>query len=168
MQAEAPGPAWALAQINVARLIAPEGDPTVQPFFDALDAINALADGSPGFLWRLEGYGGNATDLDPTGDPMVIVNMSVWTNRETLHDFVYRSDHRAVMARRRQWFERPSGAYQALWWVSAGDWPTPEEGLGRLGYLDRFGPTPHAFTFKSCFPPPGCGLAAMEASCSPP
>ena len=62
-------PQWALAQINIARLVAPEGDPAVQPFFDALDRINALADRSAGFLWRLEGYVGNAMDLDPTDDP---------------------------------------------------------------------------------------------------
>jgi hypothetical protein len=147
-------PGWALAQINVARLAAPKGDPQVQPFFDALDAMNALADASPGFLWRLAGYGGDATDLNPTGDERVIVNMSAWSGREALFDYVYRSGHRPVMARRREWFEPHQGAYQALWWVPLGNWPSPAEGLARLDHLERLGPTPAAFTFKAHFPPP--------------
>ena len=102
----------------------------MQPFFDALDVMNALANASPGFLWRLVDYGGDATDLNPTGDDRVIVNMSVWAGREALFDYVYRSDHRPAMVRKK-WFERPDGAYQALWWVPVGDWPRPEEGLDR-------------------------------------
>lgn len=145
---------WALAQINIARLIAPEGDPRVQDFFDSLDPINALADASPGFLWRLEGYGGNATNLDVAGDERVIVNMSAWNGIEALRQFVYQSAHRPVMVRRREWFERPESCYQALWWIPAGKWPTPEEGLARLKHLEQFGPTHHAFTFKSNFAPP--------------
>jgi hypothetical protein len=54
---------WQLAQINIGRLLAPQGDPRVQPFFDALDRINALADGAEGFVWRLQTESGNATDV---------------------------------------------------------------------------------------------------------
>ena len=158
-----PARAWALAQTNIARLVAPKGDPAVQPFFDALDAMNALADVSPGFLWRLAGYGGDATDLNPTGDERVIVNMSVWASREALFDYVYRSDHRPVMARRKEWFERHEGAYQAVWWVRLGEWPSPEEGLARLSHLERCGPTSIAFTFKTPFGPPEPALAGREA-----
>jgi len=67
---------WQLAQINIAKLVAPEGDPRVQPFFDALDRVNALADVSPGFVWRLQTDQGNATDLQPTPDPLLIVNIT--------------------------------------------------------------------------------------------
>jgi len=146
--------AWHLAQINVARLAAPEGDPRVQPFFDALDAVNALAEASPGFLWRLTGEGNNATDLQPTADPLLIVNMSLWTDAESLFDYVYRSAHTPVMGRRRDWFERFEGAYHALWWVPAGTIPTINDGLSRLWHLDRFGPSAQAFTFKARFPAP--------------
>ena len=76
---------WHLAQINVARLIAPEGDSRVQPFFDALDRVNALAEESPGFVWRLIGDGNNATDIQPTADPLLILNMSVWEDAESLY-----------------------------------------------------------------------------------
>lgn len=146
---------WHLAQINVGRLTAPEGDPAVQPFFDALADVNALADASPGFVWRLaDGEGAGATNIKPADDSLFIVNMSVWESAEALFDFIYRSDHTAIMARRREFFERPQGAYQALWWVPVGTIPGLEEGLAKLWRIDRFGPTRHAFTFKARFAPP--------------
>jgi hypothetical protein len=146
---------WHLAQINIGRLVAPEGDPRVQPFFDNLDRVNAMADVSPGFVWRLVGDGNNATDIQPTADPLVILNMSVWRDAESLFAFVYRSSHTEIMVRRREFFERFEGSYQALWWVPAGTVPTINDGLSRLWHLDRFGASSHAFTFKSRFPAPG-------------
>jgi hypothetical protein len=146
---------WHLAQINIGRLVAPQGDPRVQPFFDALDRVNALAEENPGFVWRLKGEGNNATDLHPTADPLLIPNMSVWQDAESMFQFVYRSAHTEVMIRRREFFERFDGAFQALWWIEAGTEPTINDGLSRLWHIDRFGPTAHAFTFKKRFPPPG-------------
>ena len=146
---------WHLAQINIGRLVAPQGDPRVQPFFDALDRVNALAEASPGFVWRLKGEGNSATDLQPTADPLLIPNMSVWQDAESLFQYVYRSAHTEVMIRRGEFFERFEGAYQALWWIEAGTVPTVNDGLSRLWHIDRFGPTAHAFTFKKRFPAPG-------------
>jgi hypothetical protein len=145
---------WHLAQINVGRLVAPRGDPAVQPFFDGLDRINALADAAPGFVWRLQDEGGNATAIQVSPDPLFILNMSVWTDADSLFAFVYRSAHTPVMARRRDYFGRFDGAYQALWWIEAGTIPTINDGLSRLWHLDRFGPSPHAFTFKTRYPTP--------------
>jgi len=145
---------WHLAQINVGRLVAPNGDPAVQPFFDALDRVNALADASPGFIWRLQDEGGNAANIQVTADPLFIVNMSVWGDADALFDFVYRSAHTPEMARRREYFGRFDGAYQALWWIPAGTVPSISDGLARLWQLDRFGPSLHAFTFKARFPAP--------------
>ena len=146
---------WHLAQINVGRLLAPQGDAQVARFFAELDAINALADRSPGFVWRLVGEGGNATDVLPTPDLQFIVNMSVWTDADALFDFTYRTAHTGVMAQRRQWFERAQSAYQALWWLPAGEIASVEDGLARLWRIDRFGPTEQAFGFKTRFPAPG-------------
>ena len=92
---------WHIAQINVGTLVAPPGDPRVQPFFDSLDRINALADASPGFVWRLQDEGGNATSLRVSPDPLFIITMSVWTDPDALFAFVYRSAHTPVMAQRR-------------------------------------------------------------------
>lgn len=145
---------WHLAQINIGRLVAPKGDPRVQPFFDALDRINALAESSPGFVWRLKDDAGNATAITYSPDPLLIPNMSVWTDADSLFAFVYRSAHTPEMARRREYFDRFEGAYQALWWIPAGTFPTINDGLSRLWLLDRFGPCPQAFTFKARFPAP--------------
>jgi len=146
---------WHLAQINIGKMVAPQGDPRVQEFFDALDRVNALAEQSPGFVWRLKDEGGNATAIQVGADPLFIINMSVWTDADALFEFVYRSGHTPVMARRREFFGRFDGAYQALWWIPAGTIPTVNDGLSRLWHLDRFGPSAHAFTFKARFPAPG-------------
>lgn len=164
---ERDGAGWELAQINVGRLVAPGDDPRVRPFFDALDRINALADRSPGFVWRLQSESGNATDIQPTSDPLFIVNMSTWRDADALFAFVYRSAHTPEMARRREYFERFDGAYQALWWVPAGHRPTVDEGLARLWRLDRYGPTPHAFTFKARFGHPGTAAAPIDMQPDP-
>lgn len=160
-------PRWHLAQVNVGRLIAPVGDPRVQPFFDALDRVNALADTSSGFIWRLQDESGNAIGLRPTADPLFAVNMSLWEDADALFNFVYRSAHTPEMARRKEYFERFDGAYQALWWVPAGHIPTVDEGLAALWRLDRYGPTEHAFTFKARFPAPGLGGQPVDMQPDP-
>lgn len=144
-----------LAQLNIGRLKAPIDDPLIADFAGALDRINALAETQPGFVWRLVGDGGDATDIraDPA-DPNLIVNMSVWTGLEALAAFVYRSDHRDVMRRRREWFE-PMEIFMCLWWVPVGHTPTVDEAMARLARLAAEGPTAEAFTFRDPFPAPG-------------
>ncbi|MEM9209251.1 MAG: DUF3291 domain-containing protein [Pseudomonadota bacterium] len=145
---------WHVAQINVGTTLFETDDERLEGFMSRLDAVNALADESPGFVWRLQSDSGNATDIDVGGDPLFIVNMSVWDSIDALFEFVYKTAHRDVMIRRREWFQRPKGAYQALWWVPAGHVPTPEEGLERLARLNEHGPGEEAFTFQKSFPPP--------------
>jgi hypothetical protein len=144
-----------LAQINIGRLVAPYGSPPLAEFVANLGRINALADASPGFVWRLTGAGNDATDIQAFEDPMVAMNMSVWDSLEALAAFAYRSAHRDFMRRRREWFEAPAEAYMALWWVTAGHRPTPAEGRARLEALRRDGPTPFAFSFRQPFAAPG-------------
>ncbi|WP_066526285.1 DUF3291 domain-containing protein [Erythrobacter sp. CCH5-A1] len=158
---------WQLAQINIGKLIAPVGDPRVQPFFDALDKVNAIADASPGFVWRLQSESGTATDIEVAPDPLLIVNMSVWEDATSLFDFVYRSAHTPEMARRREYFHRFESTYQALWWVPEGHRPSIDEGLSRLWMLDRYGPTPQAFTFKARFPHSGEGTPPVDMKPDP-
>ena len=142
-----------LAQFNMAQLLAPLDSPLLAEFVGALARINELADDHPGFVWRLQGDGGDATSLRPFGED-VIVNMSLWESVEALFDFVYRSGHAPVMAKRRQWFAKPNEAYTVLWWVKAGHIPTVEDAGARLDILKRKGPSPAAFTFRTRFPPP--------------
>ena len=143
-----------LAQINLARARAPLTDPLMADFVDLLDEINALADRSPGFVWRIQADSGNATDFEIGGDPQLIANMSVWESLEALFDYVYKSGHLQVLSRRKEWFERSDTPSLVLWWVPMGAPPTLDDGLERLDRLARHGPSERAFTFKTQFPAP--------------
>jgi hypothetical protein len=143
-----------LAQINVGRLLAPLDAPETAGFVEALEPINALADASPGFVWRLQSDGGNATDIRPFPDDSILVNMSVWRTLDDLRDFVYRSAHVDILRQRREWFEKLTEVHLALWWLPAGRLPTLEEAAWRLELLRANGPTAEAFTFRTPFGPP--------------
>lgn len=155
VQADTSG--WHLAQLNVATALFATDDPRMEGFMSRLDGVNALADSQPGFVWRLQSDSGNATDIDAGGGPMYLVNLSVWESFEALSEFVYDTLHRDVMLRRREWFEKPTSAYQVLWWVEAGHIPSVEEGLERLASIQANGPNPEAFSFAKSFPPPSSG-----------
>lgn len=116
--------------------------------------MNALADGSPGFVWRLQTDEGDATSIRAYDDELMIVNMSVWESVDALWGFVYSGDHLAVMRRRREWFERFDTQILVLWWVPAGHVPTVDEAKERLEHLRAEGPSERAFTFKQRFPAP--------------
>ncbi|MGH6947278.1 MAG: DUF3291 domain-containing protein [Kiloniellales bacterium] len=154
------GLVYHLAQLNVARALAPLDDPKLADFMAALDRINALADAAPGFVWRLQGDSGNATDIRHDQDPNLLVNLSVWEGSEPLFDYVYKSAHSAVMARRREWFEKRAGPHLVLWWLPAGALPSVNEAMARLARLAAEGPTPAAFTFKQRFAPPAAAMPA--------
>lgn len=141
-----------IVQVNIGRAKAPLEDPIMSGFVARLDEINALADRSPGFVWRLQTEAGNATYLRPYDDDRILFNMSVWESLGSLRHFVYRSAHAQVLRRRSAWFDRFAGAYTALWWVPKGHIPGIDEAKKRLAHLDAHGPTPFAFTFGHPFP----------------
>ncbi len=144
-----------LAQINIARFRQPMADPVNADFLAAIDRVNAVADRYPGFVWRLVGDGGDATDIRAFDDPNMLINMSLWTDIESLKNFVYgEAAHREIMHRRREWFDRIE-SHTALWWRPAGSPPTLTEAKATLDHLARHGAGPRAFTFAASFPPPG-------------
>jgi hypothetical protein len=153
-----------LAQINIARMRAPLSDPVMADFVANLKPINELADTSPGFVWRFQTEQGDATAIRPYDDDRVIVNYSVWEDVNALQDFVYRSAHSGIMKRRREWFERLTDAYVALWWVPRDRRPTIAEAVERMEHLKRHGPSIVAFTFRECFPAPMTPSAVGAAS----
>jgi len=154
-----------LAQINIARLVAPIDHTQLAAFVALLDPINAIAESAPGFIWRLQTDDGNATavqafEWDAEGSAGVIVNMSVWTDVEHLAAFVFGDMHREVMRRRREWFHRMSEAYTACWWVPAGHRPTTADAEDRIRSLRANGPNSYAFTIRDNYPSPD--VAARE------
>jgi hypothetical protein len=142
-----------LAQLNVAIMKEPLESPRMADFVANLDRINALAESTPGFLWRLKTDDGNATALRPLGES-TLVNMSVWRDLQSLNAYVYTSAHAEIMRRRREWFERMGQAYVVLWWIPEGHRPSIAEAIAKLEALRKNGPTAEAFTFRNAFPPP--------------
>ena len=156
---------YVLAQVNIGRLVAPLDSPQLAEFAAALDPVNAVADAAPGFVWRLQTEDGNSTAVrafedDAEGaDGGILINMSVWESVEALAAFVYDDAHRAVLRRRREWFERLADVYAAVWWIPRGHIPSVTEAEERLRHLRRHGPTPYAFSLKVHFPPPDSAAA---------
>jgi hypothetical protein len=140
-----------LAQLNVGRLRAPMDDPMIDDFRENLAPINALAERSPGFVWRLQDEDGNATGIKVFEDELEIINLTVWESIDALADFTYRSDHTDFLRRRREFFEAPTQPIFCLWWIPEGTIPTIEDAIGRLEHLRTHGPTTTAFTFRHRF-----------------
>ncbi|GLZ03432.1 hypothetical protein Acsp03_08990 [Actinomadura sp. NBRC 104412] len=156
-----PGHLFHLAQFNVATLRLPLDHPEMAGFVELLGPLNALADGTPGFVWRLVEEGApDATALRPVGAD-VIVNFSVWEGREALWNYVYRSAHLEALRRRREWFERHVEPHLVLWWIPAGHIPSLDEGVERLELLRAEGPSPRAFTFRDFHPPRDAGRGGV-------
>jgi Domain of unknown function (DUF3291) len=142
-----------VAQANIGRIRGPLDGPVMAGFVARLNEINALADRSPGFVWRLQTPEGDATYLRPYDDDRILINMSVWQTIDALKNYVYRSAHAQMVRQRQEWFEKFAGVYVALWWVPAGHIPGVDEAKKRLAHLERHGPTQFAFTFKTVFEP---------------
>jgi len=146
--------AYELAQLNIGVIRAPMDSAVMAEFAANLERINAVADSSPGFLWRLQTEEGDATSIRPFDNPDLLVNMSVWRDIESLRRYVYSSAHADLMRRRREWFERIPEAFLVLWWVPMGHRPTVTEAIARLELLRKNGATPNAFSFRQPFPAP--------------
>jgi hypothetical protein len=149
---------YELAQLNVAVMREPLDSPSMADFVANLDRINALAEVSPGFVWRLQSDEGNATEFRPLGET-TLVNMSVWKDVASLNQYVYRSAHAEIMRRRNEWFEKMKEAFVVLWWIPEGHRPGIDEAIAKLQHLRTHGPTVDAFTFRKAFPPPDAGAA---------
>ncbi|TPV55643.1 DUF3291 domain-containing protein [Aestuariibacter sp. GS-14] len=143
-----------LAQLNVAKTRYPLDDPRIKDFVDNLDRVNAIAEASEGFIWRLKDDAGNATNIKAFDDPDVILNMSVWSCPQTLKDFLFKTIHRDFLRRKSEWFFAPQTNMYVLWWIEDGHIPTIDEALERLTLLQELGESPEAFSFKSNYPAP--------------
>jgi len=148
---------WHLAQLNLGIFNAPLDAPEMQEFVQSLDRINAIADASPGFVWRMtDADGGPSSNVEVPGadDPLLASNLSVWTGIDSLRDFMYRSDHASYLRRRDEWFERDHQPMTVGWWIPAGTLPTLEDALQRLEMLRTDGPSDQAFPLRRTIPDP--------------
>lgn len=142
-----------IAQANIAHMRAPMDDPMMADFVARLEPLNALADQSPGFVWRLESEEGEVSPVATFSGQRVLFNLSVWESIEALEVYVYKSNHVKAVQKRAEWFERASRSPLVLWWMAAGHRPTEQEAEQRFESLWQNGPTAGAFTFRSRFDP---------------
>ena len=138
-----------LAQLNIGRIRYPLDDPRMADFVNNLDRVNAIAEHTPGFVWRLQDDSGNATAIHAFDDPRMLLNMSVWESVEALERFVWQTVHKRIYGRRPEWFEPLDRPHFVMWWVPAGHLPDLAEAKGRLEHLWAHGPSDHAFGWES-------------------
>lgn len=152
-----------LAELNIARAIDDLDSEAMSAFVNALDKINALADAATGFVWRLQGDSGNATEINFSDDPREITNMSVWQTADDLEHYIWNTAHRGFMQRGNRWFLPPAKRTFVMWWVPIGHVPTLDEARERLAMIEANGPTAEAFDWTSL---PGVRL--WQAAGAPP
>ena len=140
-----------LAQINIAKVLAPMDDPIMKGFEDNLDAIYRISDVHPDFLCRInnEDYPTELRDAFP--DESLIVNISVWKDLISLFDFTYKSGHVEIFKRKKEWLSKIQMKYMGCWYFQEGNVPAYQEPKQRLNYVNKNGYTPYAFSFKDKF-----------------
>ena len=143
--------------------VAPLDAPLMKEFVDFLDPVNRFADESPGFVWRMQGKGGQASSYlpSPFADPLMITNLTVWADLDALRGFTYQTVHRYFLQSRRKWFDRVDGHQLVLWWIPAGEIPTLAEAKRRLELLEGYGPSAEAFTLQAAFDAAGGPLPCV-------
>lgn len=146
---------YQLAEINIARMKGVNiNDPIMKEFVDNLDKVNQLAESSEGFVWRLKDENNDATSFNPYNDEQVIINVSVWESVESLEKFVFKTFHTDFLKRRKEWFHTYGKVFTAMWWIPQGEFPTVQEAVDKLSYLQNNGTSKLAFNFKKKFPKP--------------
>ena len=145
---------WHLAQTNIGIAKYTYDQPEFADFVDNLDRINALADDSPGLVWRFAQEDEHEAGRDVFEDDNVLFNMSVWESREALQDYVYQTDHVNILRRRAEWFVKLDRPIMAMWWIPAGTLPSVADARHRLDLIAQHGPTAEAFTFRHFFEAP--------------
>ena len=143
-----------LAQLNIANAVASMESPEMEGFVARLDEIHDLADNAEGFIWRWESETIDSSVVDVFGDPLLLVNLTLWESVETLKHFVYKTIHVELIRDREAWFSKMPEMHQVVWWVPEGHIPSVTEAKERLDKLRQDGPTDAAFTMAKPFPKP--------------
>ena len=135
-----------LAELNIGKFKYPVSDPRMAEFMDNLDRVNAIAERSPGFVWRLKGDNNNATDFR-VGEDMA-VNLSVWADAKSLEDYVFKTVHVQFYRKKAAWFDLMEKPHMVMWWVPEGHRPTLDEAYARLTKYQAEGASEDAFGWQ--------------------
>ena len=134
-----------LAELNAGYSAYPLDDPHMSRFMDNLDTINALAERSHGFVWRMKSDNGNATGISVPGDAEIISKMSNWENVASLGNYVFNTVHARFYERKEVWFQAMTSHHFVMWTVGDNHTPDLAEAMDRLAYLQKYGSTDQAF-----------------------
>ncbi len=143
-----------LAQLNIAEMRFSFDDPLMSDFNNALDDLNAAAEKSPGFVWRLKDDSNNAMNFRVFDRDDLLVNLSAWESVESLRSYVFSETHMRIMRRRAEWFYSSKEPSLVMWWQPSSTMPDLKLAEQKLVKLRREGQTQNAFGFKNPFPPP--------------
>ena len=136
-----------LAELNIARVRADMNDPQMRGFVEGIEPVNALAEQSPGFVWRyIDGTAADQNYAPTPWDDQFIVNLSVWKDWPSLKAFMFGDLHAYYMKGRREWFHPMDTPHSCLWWVDAGHRPSLQEAKAKLDQLTADGPSDEVFT----------------------
>lgn len=142
-----------LFQFNLAKMKAPFSDPIFDDFKSELDALHALAEADPGFVWRYQGEKDDDGYIKPYPcAPLIMGNMSAWTDYDSLFRYTFSGEHLALMKMKRKWFEKLPPHYNVLYYGTREDLNRSnaellEDAKRHLAYLRVYGETPVAFGF---------------------
>ena len=133
------------AELNAGYSAYPLDDPHMSRFMDNLDTINALAERSHGFVWRMKSDNGNATGISVPGDAEIISKMSNWENVASLGNYVFNTAHARFYERKKVWFQAMTSHHFVMWTVGDNHTPDLAEAMDSLAHLQKHGSTDQAF-----------------------
>lgn len=137
--------------MNMGFLPHPHGDHRISGFEDSSDFVNAVADRSIGFVWRLKEEGCDLPENDTGrlfGRPEVALAMlSVWESFKGFSNFAHKTVHGQFVNRRADWFEHADAPSYGIWPVDEYHIPTLSEGKQKLLLLQQNGPSRSAYDF---------------------
>lgn len=138
-----------LATFNIATAKKPPGSGEMAVFESMLDAVHALAERSPGFVWRMKTEDGSLLLDERSRD---LLNVAVFEDVAALRDFTFNTIHKKAMHRSEGLFKHPE-IYHVMWWVPDGHQPSIDECYRRLEILQTEGPSVRAFGWDEIFQP---------------
>jgi hypothetical protein len=139
-----------LAQINIARMLAPIDDPVMADFVANLPSINVVEQ-SPGFVWRRNRMAVMQRDY-VYDDEMIIIKYCLGKSGCVA---LIRLQKRSlwILRDRKRWFEIRRSRI-AMWWICVVILPRRKSPRNALNISASMAILPFAFSFKKVFPEP--------------
>ncbi|MCP4317443.1 MAG: DUF3291 domain-containing protein [Hyphomicrobiales bacterium] len=138
-----------IAEFNIAYRMYEIDDPRFADFVNNLDRVNALAERSKGFVWRLKDDNGTQVNIDTDIDPKLLPNLSVWESADDLRRFTFNTIHARIFERREEWFPVLEERHFVMWQVPVGHRPTLGEAFAKLDRLNLEGPSDEVFGWEA-------------------